>query len=133
MVAPTPIKCSAAGCSYETPAGCPNWDIMSKQLEIHATTVHPPPAGGPGQAHRLQHNAKLESLPRPKFSLNMTEAKWQFTMMQWNSYIAQTPASDEQKVEQLRAACDKDLLQRVYDCGTFSSLNTIALLIAKMK
>ena len=51
----------------------------------------------------------------------MAEAKWQFTSMQWNAYIAQTPASDIQKVQQLWAACDKDLLQRVYDCETFSS------------
>ena len=41
-----------------------------------------------------------------------------------------SPASDIQKVQQLRAACDKDLLQRVYDCGTFSSLNTVDLLLA---
>ena len=105
---------------------------MTKQLELHATTVHPPPAGGGGGA-RVSHHAKLESLPRPKFTLNMSEAKWQFTNMQWTAYIAQTPASDDQKVEQLRAACEKDLLQRVYDCGNFHTLNTIALLLAKMK
>ena len=44
-----------------------------------------------------------------------------------------SPASDIQKVQQLQAACDKDLLQQVYDCGTFSSLNTVDLLLAKMK
>ena len=53
--------------------------------------------------------------------------------MQWTAYIAQTPASDSQKVEQLRAACDKDLLQRVYDSGSFSALDTVALLLEKMK
>ena len=83
---------------------------MIKQLEVHAVSVHPPPGGGGGQGH-VSHKARLESLPRPKFSLNMTEGQWQFTNMHWTAYIAQTPASDSQKVEQLRAACDKDLLQ----------------------
>ena len=108
-MAPTPIKCSYSTCEYSTPTGCPSWELMTKQLELHATTVHPPPAGGGGGA-RVSHHAKLESLPRPKFTLNMSEAKWQFTNMQWTAYIAQTPASDDQKVEQLRAACEKDLL-----------------------
>ena len=63
----------------------------------------------------------------------MTEAKWQFILMQWEAYIAQTPASEEQKVHQLRAACDKDLLQRVYDCGNFPNLNSVNLLLQKMK
>ena len=53
--------------------------------------------------------------------------------MQWDAYIAQTPASDDQKVQQLRAACTKDLLQRVYDCGNFAQLNTVNLFIEKMK
>ena len=53
--------------------------------------------------------------------------------MQWDAYIDQTPASDEQKVQQLRAACDKDLLQRLYDCGSFASLTTVQLLLVKMK
>ena len=109
MAPPAPVKCSSPGCTYETPAGCPNWDLITKQLELHAATVHPPPAGAQGQ-QRLAHNAKLESLPRPQFTLNMTEAKWQFTRMQWDAYIAQTAVSDDQKVQQLRAACAKDFL-----------------------
>jgi hypothetical protein len=131
---PAPVKCSFLDCTYETPAGCPNWDILTKQLELHAATVHPPPAGTPGHGQSQRaHNAKLESLPRPHFSLNMTEAKWQFITMQWDAYIAQTPASPEQRVQQLRAACDKDLLQRVYDCGNFNALDTVDLLLTKMK
>ena len=132
MAPPPPIKCSYQDCTYTTPVGCPTWELVTKQLEVHAATVHPPPAGN-GQAQRQSHNAKLESLPRPTFSLNMTESKWQFTNMQWNAYIAQTNASQEQQVQQLRAACDKGLLQRVYDSGNFDSLNTVALLLAKMK
>ena len=111
MAPPNPVKCSSPGCTYETPAGCPNWDLITKQLELHAATVHPPSVGATGQ-QRLTHNAKLESLPRPEFSFNMTEAKWQFTQMQWDAYIAQTPASDEQKVQQLRAACTQNYIEQ---------------------
>ena len=132
MAPPAPVKCSSPGCEYETPPGCPNWDLITKQLEVHAATAHPPPAGAQGQSRRT-HNAKLESLPRPQFTLNMTEARWQFIKMQWDAYIDQTPASEDQELQQLRAACDKDLLQRVYDCGNFAALNTVDLLIVKMK
>ena len=45
----------------------------------------------------------------------MTEGRWKFIKTQWTAYIAQTPASGTQKVKQLRAVCDKDLLQRVYN------------------
>ena len=131
-MAPAPIECSYPECDYKTPAGCPTWELMTKQLELHASSVHPPPGGGGGHGH-VSHKARLESLPRPKFSLNMTEGQWQFINMQWIAYIAQTPASDSQKVEQLRAACDKDLLQRVYDSGSFNTLNTVDLFLNKMK
>ena len=132
MAPPAPVKCSSPGCEYETPPGCPNWDLITKQLEVHAATAHPPPVGAQGQSRRT-HNAKLESLPRPQFTLNMTESKWQFVNMQWDAYIDQTPGSDDQKVQQLPAACDKDLLQRLYDCGSFASLTPVQLLLDKMK
>ena len=131
-MAPTPLHCTVQDCEYTTPVGCPTWELMTKQLEVHSLAVHPPPGGVGGQP-RVTHNAKLESLPRPTFSLGMTESKWQFTNMQWEAYIAQTSASTDQQVQQLRAACDKELLQRVYDCGSFASLNTTAMFLSKMK
>ena len=63
----------------------------------------------------------------------MTEAQWEFTMLKWIAYISQTNASPEQKLQQLRAACHQDLLQRVYDAGNFTGLNTVELLLASMK
>ena len=85
---------------------------MTKQLEVHAASVHPTPGGMP-PTHRQTHNAKLESLPHFKFTLNMTESQWQFVNMLWEAYIAQTVASGLQRVQQRRAACDKELLQRL--------------------
>ena len=128
MPAPNSVPCSVVDCDYTTPAGCPTWDLLRDFLQQHKESVHPTAMG-----QHVGHNAKLESLPRPQFLLNMTESKWQFVNMQWDAYIDQTPASDEQKVQQLRAACDKDLLQRLYDCGSFASLTTVQLLLDKMK
>ena len=128
MPPPNPVPCSDVDCDYTTPAGCPTWELLRDFLQQHKETVHPT-----ATSQRVGHNAKLESLPRPQFTLNMTESKWQFVNMQWVAYIDQTPASDEQKVQQLRAACDKDLLQRLYDCGSFVTLTTVQLLLVKMK
>ena len=133
MPPPAPQECSVPECEYITPEGVPTWEMLTTHLSTHAQSAHPPPAAVQQQPQQHTHNAKLESLPRPKFTLNMTEAQWEFINMQWEAYIAQTPASDIQKLQQLRAACDKDLLQRVYNCGTFNSLDMTALLISTMK
>ena len=45
--------------------------------------------------------------------------------MQWEAYLAQTPASDVQEVLQMRATYDMDLLQSVYVCETFLPERTI--------
>ena len=77
--------------------------------------------------------AKLERLPRPTFTLNMTEAAWQFKLIEWTSYIGQTAVTADTKLLQLRAACDGDLSQRVYDSGDYSGLDTENKLLARMK
>ena len=117
MPPPTPVPCSVVDCDYATPAGCPTWELLRDFLQQHKESVHPTATG-----QRVGHNAKLESLPRPQFTLNMTESKWQFVNMQRDAYIDQTPYSDEHKVQQLRAACDKDLLQRLYGCHCGTSV-----------
>ena len=63
----------------------------------------------------------------------MTEAAWDFKVIEWESYIQQTPATDNTKLLQLRAACDDGLRSRVYDSGDFASLNNVTLLLARMK
>ena len=89
MPAPNSIPCSVVDCDYTTPAGCPTWDLLRDFLQQHRESVHPA-TNGP----RIGHNAKLESLPRPKFTLDMSESQWQFTQKRWDAYIAQTVASE---------------------------------------
>ena len=110
-MAPNPLNCSVPDCDYLTPQGCPNWEQMIKLLEVHQASVHPQPGGAQAGANGPP-NTKLESIPRPKFKSNMTESQWLFTRMQWDEYINQIPnTSPGQKLQQLRAACEQDLLQ----------------------
>ena len=77
--------------------------------------------------------SKLEKLPRPTFSLQMTEAQWAFTKLQWDNYISQGPVPDSTKLTQLQAACSEPLRQRVFDTGLYSELTTTELFLKKME
>ena len=127
MPAPEPLECSDPNCSFQTPQGCPSWELMVKLLTQHAQTVHGNPAN-PGHSA-----AKLEKLPRPTFTLNMTESQWTFTKLQWDHYIGQSPVSEATKLTQLQAACNDDLRQRVFDTGLYHNLTTPDMFIQQME
>ena len=63
----------------------------------------------------------------------MSQAEWAFKHSQWQAYISQARVTEEIKVQQLRAACDDDLLRRVYDAGDLASLNTEVMLVEQIK
>ena len=128
MAPPPQQKCSHADCEFETPAGCPTWDLVSTFLTQHTQAVH---AGG--QVQQANQSGKLEKLPRPTFTLNMTESQWNYTRTLWDSYIKQTVVPEATKVMQLQAACDNSLRQRVFDTGTHASLTTEEAFLDKMK
>ena len=100
MPPPARQECSVPECEYTTPEGVPTWEMLTTHLSTHTQAAHPPPAPVQPQPQQHTHHAKLESLPRPKFTLNMTKAQWEFINMQWEAYIAQTSASDIQKLQQ---------------------------------
>ena len=112
-----PVPCSVPDCSYVTPEATDA--LMVRYLEIHNDAVHPPAA-------------VVSKLPWPVFSLNMTEAEWQLKEAEWNSYIEQTPCSEDTKRLQLKAACDDSLRKRVKDSGGWD-LGTIPLVLARIK
>ena len=124
---PPQIKCSHGDCDFLTPPNCPTWDLARDFLTQHTQAVH---TTGQQQASQT---GKLEKLPRPTFTLNMTESQWSFTKTQWDSYIKQSVVSESVKVMQLQAACDKDLRQRVFDTGNYASLTTEEAFLSKMK
>ena len=112
-MAPPPIQCSAPGCNYSTPGNLPTIADTVTLITLHTQQAHPAPV--PQAAHAPVATPKLERLPRPTFTLNMTESKWNFTVLSWNSYIGQSPQAPETtKLMQLRAACDDGLRQRIF-------------------
>ena len=129
MAPPTPLQCSVAECTFSTAAGAPTWEIMLTLLTNHTQAVH----GGGSQPPPTNISSKLEKLPRPTFSLNMTESQWNFTKIQWDNYIQQSAVSPAVQLMQLQAACDNPLRQRVFDTGTYSYLTTPEMFLGKMK
>ena len=119
MPPPTPLHCQVPGCDYTTPVNTPTWDNMIQILKMHREDVHQPAAPAPATPA-----IKIERLPRPVFSLNMSEAAWQFKVIKWRSYINQTPLTPDEKLQQLRAACDEELSQRVYNSGGYNALDS---------
>ena len=128
-MAPLPLQCSVLGCDYETGTEGTLQQRIDL-LSLHTSAVH---AVQQPQQHVCQTGSKLEKLPRPVFTLNMTEAAWDYKVIEWESYIQQTTATDNAKLLQLRAACDDGLRSRVYDSGDFANLNNVTLLLARMK
>ena len=105
-MAPIPLQCSKVGCEFSTPANCPDWEKMVKLLELHTAAEHGPV---PTQV-RSAPGPKLETLPRPNFTLDMTQADWSFKESQWQVYISQHPVTEQVKIQQLKAACDEPLV-----------------------
>ena len=129
MPSPQPLNCSHPECDYVTPVGCPTWDMIVTLLSQHTQSVH----GGTLSNNSVPQSSKLEKLPRPVFNLQMTEAQWTFTKIQWENYIGQTQVSDATKLSQLQAACSDALRQRVFDTGLYSDLTTPSLFLTKME
>ena len=130
MPPPAPVKCSKPGCDFVTPEGAPTWELLNSFLTNHTSSCHQPAVPQPVAG---QHSSKLEKLPRPVFTLGMSESAWEFVMVQWSAYIGQGNVSPAQSLQQVQAACSADLLQRVYDTGSYSTLTTTALFLAAME
>ena len=97
---------------------------MLKCLKIHTAAEH---ATAPAVSEERAASApRFEELPRPTFTLDMTQAEWAFKESQWVAYIGLSAVSDQVKVQQLKAACEESLLRRVYDAGGLDSLNLLS-------
>merc|ERR1712081_66553 len=107
MPPPAPMLCSVPGYDYETQQGAPTWEACIMLLTTYAQSVH-----GGGAQPVTTTGSKLEKLPQPTFTLNMTESQWSFTKIQWDNFIIQSTVSESVKLMQLQAACDDALRQR---------------------
>ena len=126
---PYPVLCE--NCKYTTPEGTPNWEMMFSLLNIHSQAGHG--VAVHQAAAPVLATSRLEKLPRPTLSLNSSDATWNFTKTLWDAYIGQTAATDSVMLQQLQAACDKALLQRVFDTGMYATLNTVEIFLEKMR
>ena len=54
----------------------------NQSLSIHMQAAHPKPAVAQAA---IAPKSRLEKLLRPTFTLNMSESKWNFTVIQWNN------------------------------------------------
>ena len=111
--------------------GTPNWGMMFSLLNIHSHAAHWV-AGHPATAPATAPS-RLEKLPRPVFSLNSSEATWNFKRTLWDTCISQTNATESVKLQQLHAACDKALLQRVFDTGMYATLTMADFFLEETK
>ena len=128
MAPPAPLQCQSPGCEWQTPTNTPSWEMMIQLLQLHDKNANPAATSTANPT-----TAKLDRLPRPVFTLNMTEATWQFKVIEWQSYIGKTPTTPDNKLLQLCAACDDELRQRIYDSGDYAGLDTEIKFLARMK
>ena len=91
-MAPPPKPCQVPGCVYETPAGLTSHEAQRSDIGLHLAMAHPEAAAALAAMNNQAGAAapaatKLERLPRPVFSLNMTEALWQFKVIEWRGKL----------------------------------------------
>ena len=119
-MAPVRLPCLIGGdCAFLTVPL--EYEQAKEQLDGHMQWVHP----------RLVES-RSEKLPRPVFSLNMTEKDWQSKEIEWNNYIEQNPYSENAKLAELIVACDDSLIQKVRDSGGLN-LHTVTLLLDRIR
>ena len=105
MAPPTPLECSVTNCEFKTAVGAPTWELMATLLATHTQAVH---GGGGAQPGPPVNSSKLEKLPRPVFTLKMTESQWSFTKLQWDNYIKQSVVSPDVQLMQHAAVTYRD-------------------------
>ena len=133
MSPPCPLQWSALLCDFAMLEGIPNWEMMFNLLNIHSQAAHGVAEHQAAAPVTATATLRLEKLPRPIFSLNSSEAMWNFTKTLWDAYNSQTAVTDSVKLQQLQAVCDKVLLQRLFDTGMHATLDKVELFLAKMK
>ena len=102
------LQCSALLCDFAMSEGTPNLEMMFNLLNIHSQAAHG--VAGHQATTPVTATSRLEKLPRPIFSLNSSEATWNFTKTLWDAYISQTAAT-----------------------GMYATLNTVELFLEKIK
>ena len=101
---------------------------MIQILKMHREDVHQPAAPAPATPA-----IKIERLPRPVFSLNMSEAAWQFKVIKWRSYINQTPPLQTTNFSSWELPVTRSSASESTTVGTATDFDTENTFLARMK
>ena len=128
MAPPAPQKCwGKADCTWTTPPGIPNWELISTIMGQHIQAEHPAP-GGQGQGGAGGGGGKQERLPRPTLDTGITEADWTYFKSQWDRYKRSTRANGQDAIDQLWACASEELGRQCHDAGATENTSEEELL-----
>ena len=84
MSPPPAKKCHVPDCDYTSTPGLPNYELVMRDLEMHAKYAHAAIAGA--QIGTQTSNSKADRLPRPTVGEGITEADWAHFTDKWSRY-----------------------------------------------
>ena len=134
MAPPAPLKCLKRDCDWITPQ-CPNWDQMSRLMDVHIHMEHPgdTPAPSLQAAAGAGTGVKSEKLPRPTLEEEISESDWNFFTSKWRRYKRATKLSGQDVVDQLWACMSEGLERQCHDHGASADTTTEEQLLELMK
>ena len=134
MMTPPPQKsCPVPDCQYSTPEGLPTYDILYRDLELHAKYNHENQQPGPvqgGDTGGGGGGSRADKLPRPALREEATEADFIYFSDSWKRYKRSTGLTGQAAIDQLWACCSPELSRSVYDSGVTSEDSESKLLEA---
>ena len=127
---PTPAvqSCTFAGCTYMTPEGIPNWDLLTTHLKLHMTHCHADTTGGNSTAP-----SKTAKKERPSITNQMSEESWRFFLDEWSRYKRQTGIKGQELLDELWGCQVEELRQLGFAEGGAASLITEDAMVKKIK
>ena len=123
MTPPPQKSCPVPDCQYSTPEGLPTYDILYRDLELHAKYNHENQQPGPVQGGGTGgggEGSRADKLPRPALREEATEADFIYFSDSWKRYKRSTGLTGQAAIDQLWACCSPELSRSVYDSGVTS-------------
>ena len=93
MTPPPSKSCPVPDCEYSTPEGLPNYDLLYRDLELHAEYNHDNQQPAPVQQQagdRVGGGSWADKMPRPALTEEATEADFIYFTDSWKRYKQST-------------------------------------------
>ena len=121
-MAPTPITCSATGCTYNTPMGA-ELPVMLEFMKLHTQQAHPPAIAEPA-VREVRATTKVDKRPRPVVQEEMSEHDWRFFQSEWQDYTRATGVTGQHLLDELWSCMSADLRRLAFNQGSKEDLDT---------